>query len=668
MQGIEITLKRNKQFVAENKEEYEIISGENNATTILVHFPEEYKNFSKRVDFKNIKNEKWSIALYTPEDETKQYGEDFDKLNFAFTLPTPVTINGELQIQFIAYIADETETFVPFKLFKIVVEDSIMYVKKQGSDNPDLILQTYEYANMALEISRDAFDKIDNAERAALEAEESAKNAQNSAKNAENSAKSAQNSASSANTRASNAENSAKAAQDSAEYAETVADTANEKSDNAVSISSQANTKSDNAVSTANTAKTKSTNAVNTANTALTNSQNAVSTSNTANTKSDNAVKIATEAKEIAEESNEIASSANTKSDNAVSTANGANTKSDNAVTTANNASTKADNAITVANTANTKSDSAVNTANSANTKSNNAVATANSAQTDATNAVNTSNTSLEKAEEALQQVVEKMGTKIFVAEKEIAESSVHVDEDIQEQLNKIKNNTTIVSNSSGGFSCGSGATNGKGMQFKGFTICDENGKIPVERLFDAIYPVGSIYISSNSTNPGTLFGGTWEAYAQGRTLIGNGTSDQAFNAGATGGSSTHTLTTNEMPSHTHTQNSHNHSQNSHTHTFHGYNQTGYVNNIGMRTGNGTSLSSQIGGVFAGSTDPGQSNADGSGSGAVNINFSMTPTGYNDATTASNNATTATNNNTGGGASHNNLQPYIVTYIWRRTA
>ena len=122
MQGIEVTLKRNKQYTTENSEEYLVISGENNATPILVHFPKEYENYSKRVDFKNIRKEKWSIGLYTPEDKTKSYGADFDKLNFAFTLPTPVTVNGELQIQFIAYKADGTETFVPFKLFKVIVE------------------------------------------------------------------------------------------------------------------------------------------------------------------------------------------------------------------------------------------------------------------------------------------------------------------------------------------------------------------------------------------------------------------------------------------------------------------------------------------------------------------------------------------------------------------
>ncbi len=471
MQGIEVTLKRNKQFVAHNTEEYEIISGENNATTILVHFPEEYKSFSKRVDFKNVRNEKWSIALYTPEDETKQYGSDFDKLNFAFTLPTPVTINGELSIQFIAYLPDESETFVPFKLFKIMVEDSIMYVKKQGSDNPDLILQTYEYANMALEISRDAFNRIENAERAALSAESSAKAAQTSASSAQSSATSAKNSATSANTRATNAEASAKAAQESAEYAEEVADSANTKSDNAVSTANTANTKSDNAVSTANTANTKSTNAVNTAN------------------------------------------SANTKADQAVSTANTANTKS--------------------------------------------------------TNAVNTANEAKQTAEEALNQVVEKMGTKVFLGSNTTPEANMTFSSDPQTQITanktlsssnktrldnhdteitKIKNNTTIVANSSGGFSCGSGATNGTGMQFKGYTICDANGKVPVARLVDAIYPVGSIYMSVNATNPQTLFGGTW-VQLQDRFLLGAGTT---YSNGSTGGSKdavavshNHTITQN---------------------------------------------------------------------------------------------------------------------------
>ena len=65
----------------------------------------------------------------------------------------------------------------------------------------------------------------------------------------------------------------------------------------------------------------------------------------------------------------------------------------------------------------------------------------------------------------------------------------------------------------------------------------------------DNIYPVGSIYISTVSTNPGTLFGGTWETFGAGRFLISQ---NSTYTAGSTGGSSTmahtHTL------AHTHSQ------------------------------------------------------------------------------------------------------------------
>lgn len=63
------------------------------------------------------------------------------------------------------------------------------------------------------------------------------------------------------------------------------------------------------------------------------------------------------------------------------------------------------------------------------------------------------------------------------------------------------------------------------------------------------IYPVGSIYISTESTNPSELFGGTWESYGEGRTLVGEGS---GYEAGTTGGSSTTTLTVENLPSHYH--------------------------------------------------------------------------------------------------------------------
>lgn len=75
--------------------------------------------------------------------------------------------------------------------------------------------------------------------------------------------------------------------------------------------------------------------------------------------------------------------------------------------------------------------------------------------------------------------------------------------------------------------------------------------------FLNAIYPVGSIYISVNETNPGTLFGGTWEQIKD-RFLLACG---DAYINGKTGGranhkhpTSGHTLTIEEMPSHTHSQ------------------------------------------------------------------------------------------------------------------
>jgi len=69
----------------------------------------------------------------------------------------------------------------------------------------------------------------------------------------------------------------------------------------------------------------------------------------------------------------------------------------------------------------------------------------------------------------------------------------------------------------------------------------------------DDIYPVGAIYISTSSTNPWTLFGGTWTAFGAGRTLVGLDSGQTEFDSvEETGGAKTHTLTVNEMPSHSH--------------------------------------------------------------------------------------------------------------------
>ena len=73
------------------------------------------------------------------------------------------------------------------------------------------------------------------------------------------------------------------------------------------------------------------------------------------------------------------------------------------------------------------------------------------------------------------------------------------------------------------------------------------------DSIFDAIYPVGSIYISTKAVSPATWFGGTWERI-DGRFLWANSNDAQLATgaSGNTGGESSHTLTVNEMPAHKH--------------------------------------------------------------------------------------------------------------------
>ena len=67
------------------------------------------------------------------------------------------------------------------------------------------------------------------------------------------------------------------------------------------------------------------------------------------------------------------------------------------------------------------------------------------------------------------------------------------------------------------------------------------------------LYPIGSIYMSIQDTNPSVFFGGTWERIAKGKTLVGVDENDADFNASSkTGGEKTHTLTVDELPSHNH--------------------------------------------------------------------------------------------------------------------
>ena len=156
----------------------------------------------------------------------------------------------------------------------------------------------------------------------------------------------------------------------------------------------------------------------------------------------------------------------------------------------------------------------------------------------------------------------------------------------------------------------------------------------PMLDTMKKIYPVGSIYMSTVSTNPATLLGfGTWEAMPAGRVLLAQGKSSwgTTYNAGSTGGEATHQLTVGEMPSHNHTGSTNttgNHSHNTPT--------------TGTYEGNGKGY------------DPGGGN---------NPNYTQCFTSE-----AGSHSHTITIQNTGSSQSHNNMQPYIVCYIWKRVS
>ena len=90
------------------------------------------------------------------------------------------------------------------------------------------------------------------------------------------------------------------------------------------------------------------------------------------------------------------------------------------------------------------------------------------------------------------------------------------------------------------------------------------DARVKTSDLLNLVYPINSIYMSVNSTNPSTLFGGTWEQFAQGRVLLGIGSNGETnyTTAEQTGGSE------NSVASHTHTQQEHNHTQQAHKHAL----------------------------------------------------------------------------------------------------
>ena len=88
-----------------------------------------------------------------------------------------------------------------------------------------------------------------------------------------------------------------------------------------------------------------------------------------------------------------------------------------------------------------------------------------------------------------------------------------------------------------------------------------EQVKVEMDAVTNKLWPVGSIYISVNNANPASFFGGSWTAFATGRTIVGVDTSQGEFNAVEKSGGH------KELQSHAHGLNNHVHSLNNHTHS-----------------------------------------------------------------------------------------------------
>ena len=144
-------------------------------------------------------------------------------------------------------------------------------------------------------------------------------------------------------------------------------------------------------------------------------------------------------------------------------------------------------------------------------------------------------------------------------------------------------------------------------------------GDIVAPMFLNKIFPVGAVYITYDKKNPGTFLGGTWEQFGQGRTLVGEGTGNDgstsmSFTTNSEGGEYYHTLSYSEMPAHAH--------------------------EVGIWDSSGSLKTSpwEFMTIYGSHHSDGQSH---------NVNSIHT-------------------NGSGGNIPHNNVQPYLVVFFWRR--
>ena len=199
--------------------------------------------------------------------------------------------------------------------------------------------------------------------------------------------------------------------------------------------------------------------------------------------------------------------------------------------------------------------------------------------------------------------------------------------------------------------------------------------------LLNFCYPIGSLYWSSKSTNPSSLFGGTW-VQIKDRFVLACG--DTYTSSGATGGASSVTLSVSNMPSHTHsftpsgTVSSHSHGLNGHTHSFSG--SASHSHDVIFSSSPSTNFvyyfDGQQNGVRGNSAAYGRAEEHSNATGSIITNSTTVTisgtTGGNSGSTASATPTftgkDGTTGSNGSGTSFSILPPYVVKYCWERTA
>lgn len=266
----------------------------------------------------------------------------------------------------------------------------------------------------------------------------------------------------------------------------------------------------------------------------------------------------------------------------------------------ANTATQKANSASQSATTATEKTNIAVQSANTATQKANSASQSATVATTKASEAQTSANNAKKYADEA-KESASLVGQDVIQLKADVRNLQTSVNEntsDISSLTTKVNNNTSDISS----------LTTKVNNNTSNISMIQRM----VAVYWKTIYPVGSIYISTNSNfNPNTTWGGTWIKTAEGRCLIG---ANDTYPLGSTGGESTHTLTTEELPQHSHG-----------------------IYGADSRSGNVT---------------------------LPQPRFTYKDTGQTTSYVSGIMGTELTGNNN----PHNNMQPYLAVYMWKRTA